>query len=544
MVLRTGLLCFIVLVLVFSTPALALAPQDEMAWRLVATGIEYQKFQLPDPNDVFVVRMDRSNPMVTLESSIGQGKLSEGRETVSSMYARYDQTLSFWGGSSNPPTWGMRNQVIVAINGSYFDLNTGIPWSGQVQSGWYAKRYDDLGGGSGFAWMLDRSAIIGDCVFHRPEKQLISYPITRHSQQITRVNTPRGENELVLYTPQYNSRTGTDNSGTEVVVEMTRPTMILPEPAYTSGIVRQIHRGEGNSLIPFNSIVLSAHGNASYILEENVHIGDEIRISQEITSYQGDCITPYPLSWTKTYASISGAYFFLKDGQILDYDDPGATNRHPRTAILYNDQYIFYLVVNGRDPGHSVGMSIHELAVFGRDTLGATWGVSQDGGGSSTMVVNGQVVNKSNCEVYTPEAIPSPYAAYFPLIFQDINGSETGSSNTSEDSNSSPCNERAVANGMLMVIAQPGVYSTSFVPGSFVTTLVDTDLRLGPGTNYDSFTTIPKDTPGNIMDQINGLNGVLAKSNYWWYVNFGGVVGWVPEGALAGQTGELGRPAR
>jgi hypothetical protein len=32
---------------------------------------------------------------------------------------------------------------------------------------------------------------------------------------------------------------------------------------------------------------------------------------------------------------------------------------------------------------------------------------------------------------------------------------------------------------------------------------------------------------------MNGLNGVLAKSNYWWYVDFGTVTGWVPEGALA-----------
>ena len=36
-----------------------------------------------------------------------------------------------------------------------------------VQSGWYAKRFDDLGGGSGFAWKLDRSAFIGECVDHR-----------------------------------------------------------------------------------------------------------------------------------------------------------------------------------------------------------------------------------------------------------------------------------------------------------------------------------------------------------------------------------------
>jgi hypothetical protein len=538
MLLRTGLLCLFIFVVIFSYPASAIAQQDELSWGVIAQGIEYRKFQLPDPNDVFVVRMDRSNPSLTLESSIGQGKLSEGRETVSSMYARYDQSLSFWGGSANPPTWGMRNKVAVAINGSYFDLNTGIPWSGQVQSGWYAKRFDDLGGGSGFAWMLDRSAIIGDCIFHRPEKQLITYPITHNTQQIAHVNTPRDADELVVYTPQYNSYTRTDNSGVEVVVEMMRPTMILPEPAYASGIVRQVRIGEGNSLIPFNSIVLSASGTASYILEESAHVGDEIRISQEITSYEGDCATPFSLNWTKTYASIAGAYFFLKNGQILDYDDPGATARHPRTAILYNDQYIFFLVVNGRDYMRSVGMSIHELAVFGRDTLGATWGVAQDGGGSSTMVINGQVVNKSNCAVYTPLESPvmhGDYIYFLPSISSAGSILQPVLLTSADDDNSSPCNERPVANGMMMVIVQPGIFSTTFVQGEVVTALNDTELRLGPGTNYDTFATIPMGTQGSILEQINGLNGVLATSTYWWYVNLGGVNGWVPEAALQGQ---------
>jgi hypothetical protein len=33
--------------------------------------------------------------------------------------------------------------------------------------------------------------------------------------------------------------------------------------------------------------------------------------------------------------------------------------------------------------------------------------------------------------------------------------------------------------------------------------------------------------------QMNGLDGVQAKSAYWWYVNFTGVTGWVPEDALS-----------
>jgi uncharacterized protein YraI len=106
---------------------------------------------------------------------------------------------------------------------------------------------------------------------------------------------------------------------------------------------------------------------------------------------------------------------------------------------------------------------------------------------------------------------------------------------SADDDNSSPCNERPVANGMMMVIAQPGIFSTTFVQGEVVTALNDTELRLGPGTNYDTFATIPMGSQGSILEQINGLNGVLATSTYWWYVNLGGVNGWVPEAALQGQ---------
>lgn len=540
MVLRNSLLWLLLFALVCTGAASATVPADEPEWELIAPGIEFRKFQLPDPNNVFVARMDRNNPKVILDSTISQGKISDGRETVSSMYDRYNQALNFWGGSSNPPTWGMRNQVIVAINGSYFDLANGIPQGGQVQSGWYVKRYDKLGGWGGFTWKLDRSAFISECLYHVPEKQFITFPATGNIQQINNINQPGGAHELDMYTPQYDSHTGTNNSGVEVLVEMTYPTMIFPKPAYISGIVRQIRIGEGDSLIPFNSIVLSAGGATAKTLLENISVGSEIRISQEITSYEYDCSTPYPLSWTKTYASIQGAFFFLKNGQIREFNDPGAINRRPRTAIAFNDQYIFFLVVDGRDYYHSVGMTINELALFVRDTLGATWGVAQDGGGSSTMVINGQVANNTYCNNYTCSGY---YTPYLPPDTRNFQNGQSGLQTESIVVNSPSGIERAVANGMLMVLVQPAVYSTAFKPGDQVTTTSDIEMRLGPGTNYDSFTLVPKGTQMIIMEQMNGLDGVLAKSSYWWYVDFGGVLGWVPEGALVNLTAKVDIPS-
>jgi hypothetical protein len=499
---------------------------DDSDWDPVVAGIDYQKFQLPDPNNVFVVRMDRANTALTLESSIAQGKLSQGAETVSGMYARYDQALNYWGCSVITPTWGLRNQVVVAINGAYFG-DDAIPQGGQVYSGWYAKRYDDWGGYTGFAWKLDRSAFIGGCVLHNPEDQLVTYTFTGQSQRISHVNTPRGANELVLYTPQYDIRTGANSSGVEVLVEMSRPTLVLPSPAFASGYVRQIRKNEGDSLIPFNSIVLSASGTAAETLLLNVQLDEEIRISQEIA----DCPGNDPQSWTKTFAAIQGHYVFLEDGQINAYaGDPNATWPEPRTAIAYNNQYIYFIVVDGRELYHSVGMTIGQLGAFSRDMLGANWGVAEDGGGSSTMVINGLVVNNTYCNIYS---CLWKYATYLPMVNNDSDRLTATHSANNEIINSPAGIERAVANGMLIVSVQPSEYSHAFSIGDLIVTKSAIAMHLGPGTNYAAFTTLPAGAQGTVVEQMNALNGVLAKSSYWWYVNINGTLGWLPESTLA-----------
>ena len=74
------------------------AQEAAEAWgEPVAPGIEYREYNLTDPkNNVFVARMDRNNPQVIIESSIGQGRLSGGLETVSGMAERYDGAINYW----------------------------------------------------------------------------------------------------------------------------------------------------------------------------------------------------------------------------------------------------------------------------------------------------------------------------------------------------------------------------------------------------------------------------------------------------------------
>ena len=226
------ILLALTLMMASSTQASPGAPAD---WLPVNQGVDYQEFilQVPDgPIKVFVARMDRHNQAVILESGIAQGKvkwkyedgLPTNLEPVSRIFTRYDQALSYWG-----EHWGGRNRVAVAINGSYYNGLTGQITQGMIHSGWYAKRYWNGESNSGFAWKFDRSAFIGGCVYHPDDKQLVVFQ-DGSTMDIDEFNAPRGDDELILYTPQYDSNTNTppDMFDVEVVVEMARPTILLP----------------------------------------------------------------------------------------------------------------------------------------------------------------------------------------------------------------------------------------------------------------------------------------------------------------------------
>ncbi|UCG17223.1 MAG: phosphodiester glycosidase family protein [Phycisphaerales bacterium] len=456
-------------------------------WQNVAPGIDYQEFTLSDPNNVFVARLERSNTNCIIDSSIAQGQLKTGFETVSGMAARYDDTINYWG-----QYWGQRNDVVVAINGDFYNTTTAIPTGGQIHSGWYAKRFSDFTGGSGFAWQLDRDVFIGECVRHISSKQKVAFPGTGGSMNINAINTDRAENQLILYTPQYGPSTTIFPPpllGVHVVVEMSRPTLILPAPAYASGTITEITENQIGHFIPFDHVVFWGHGTAGSALLSNASVGAEVRISQEITHYEHDCATSLPLDWTKTYAAVGGSYHFLKNGVVQTFTDPGAIARHPRTAVAYDANYVYFIVVDGRSPV-SEGMNMTELGNFCINYLGATEGINQDGGGSSTMWVNGQVEN-----------------------------------------NPSDGSERSVANGLMMIIPQAMVQSSRFSADHHVRTPVSADGRLGPGTNYYDHATIQSGTAGIVVD--HSLKGVLATGDYWWKCQFDATVAWVTEDSLA-----------
>lgn len=456
-------------------------------WQTLAPGIEYAEFKTANNSSAYVTRMDRNNPNVIMDTGIAQGQLAQGTEAVSGMAQRYDQAINTWG-----KKWGPRNHVVVAINGSFYDPRTGIPETGMVQSGWYSKMFDDKGGSSGLVWKYDRTLFIGECVEHFEDENYITLLTNDKTMDVESINTYDND-DFTIYTPQFSqsTRTETKNRTIEVLVEMNLPARLIPEPHMTTGIIRKI-RDKGDSTIPFNYIVLSSRGNEAFGLREHAQVGDSVGITYELQHYNSGCRGENPADWTLTYASLGGSFIFLKNGEIKEIDDRGALKANPRTAICYNDEFVYFVVVDGRGMNGSGGVTISQLGEFCRDTLDTQWGINQDGGGSSTMWVNGEVMN-------------SP--------------SDGG--------------ERGVANAWMMIVVEPKEESFQFIPGDRGRTREATQVRIGPGTNYASIAEIPNGTDVRILYQINNLYGVLAKGANWWYVDAGDSRGWVREDSLS-----------
>jgi hypothetical protein len=96
--------------------------------------------------------------------------------------------------------------------------------------------------------------------------------------------------------------------------------------------------------------------------------------------------------------SVGGFPELLRDGRDVLGEQTVAESfgaaRHPRTAIGWTDDgRLLLIVVDGRQPEWSAGMSLAEIAWLFR-SLGATSALNLDGGGSTAMVVGGRVVNR------------------------------------------------------------------------------------------------------------------------------------------------------
>lgn len=184
------------------------------------------------------------------------------------------------------------------------------------------------------------------------------------------VNCPRGENNTVLYNSLFGSYTGTNEFGMEYVLQ--------------NGKVVAVN--QSNSLIPPNGQVISVHGTAQDAFAQ-VKVGDSIKVGESFGSE------------LDAAANIVGAGpELLRDGKVNvtavqeQFPSDIAKGRAPRTAFgIKADGKILLMVIDGRQ-SHSIGTTLTETAQL-LQKFGAVNAFNLDGGGSSEMVLQGQILN-------------------------------------------------------------------------------------------------------------------------------------------------------
>lgn len=203
---------------------------------------------------------------------------------------------------------------------------------------------------------------------------------TKHD--INGLNRPRGENELIVFTPEFHRTTLTDPGGLEIIVRR--------------GRVVELRDLKGSSVIPADGLVISTSGAAREWALKNLRMGLRVRLNLNLAPVE----TEQAGNWKQATSIVGGGPQLIKQGHIeitnaAEKILPSfVSDRHPRTAIAkLKSGQILLLTVDGRQPGESIGMSLTMLADLLLE-FGAIEAINLDGGGSTTMVIKNKLVNK------------------------------------------------------------------------------------------------------------------------------------------------------
>jgi hypothetical protein len=278
-----------------------------------------------------------------------------------------------------------RHGAIAAINGGFFNRNNGEP-TGLLKVG------GEL--------VSDASRLKGAVVITNLPTGQMALEFDRLSAKLTMrfhargrdwevpidgVDTTRERGKLMLYTPAYHEDTDTAPTGTEWT--------LTGDPLR----VADVRPASGQTPIPRRGAALSYGGLDLPAALAALSAGTTVTFETRWTS-----LGEVPIdSLDRSDHIINGAGLLRRRGQALvDWEDEGLNPatfvdaRHPRTVIgTDREGFIWLAAVDGRQADYSIGMTFADLQRL-CDRLNLTDALNLDGGGSTTMVVRGRIVNR------------------------------------------------------------------------------------------------------------------------------------------------------
>lgn len=281
-----------------------------------------------------------------------------------------------------------RVDCLLAVNGDYF--SDGVPVGGVVSEG--EPMRSPAGGRKQFSLAGDETPSIATMAmatslvtYHRRIAtgfKLLAPPSTLEPRttSVAGVNVPRPKDTIVLFTPRWGATTGTE-TGYEIVARIVSPSGGLATNVDTT--LELVGGRTKGGKIPKDGVVLSGRGDGATVLAGlwkevsggNAERNATLRVAASPNATQ----------------SVAGKEVLVHKGKAVA---TAKSSRAPRTMIGWNAAGDVLLVTaDGRQPGRAEGFSLAEAADLMRK-LGAVEAINLDGGGSTTFVKKGKVVNR------------------------------------------------------------------------------------------------------------------------------------------------------
>lgn len=250
-----------------------------------------------------------------------------------------------------------------AINASYFASDGTILGVTKIDGTIVGTTYYDR---SAFGVMLDDSFVFGKVSYNGTVK------IDQVTLPVSGVNAERGENGLVIYNRAYGRSTGTNPYGLEYVIR--------------DGRVAEINTND--SAIPSDGYVISVHGTSmDAFAAAGTRVGDPTVLTEQTGAM-----------WDRAEQIVGAGPRLVENGAVRvtagEEQFPGDIRygRAPRSAVgVTKAGKIVFAVVDGRQE-HSHGLTLTEFAEL-LVKFGVQNAINLDGGGSSALYVDGDVVN-------------------------------------------------------------------------------------------------------------------------------------------------------
>jgi len=303
-----------------------------------------------------------------------------------------------------------RKNAIAAINGGFFRLDKSA-WAGEAAAGLLidgellSEGLRERG-----SLAIENSKDSGEVYVGKSATTAGFWVGTRNlmkrEEAFDGSNRQRKPHELIIYTPLFGKTTLTEEAGTEIILDRCRKVYL--KHLYEKSFYRtckgvDIRYESKNSPIPRNGYVLSispgkfAKGG-NLINELTAHSSKktnrlEVSIIYGLSS-GGNLIASHEF-----LDVVAGLPQLIKNGKVdITWEQEKASKafvetRHPRTAVeKLKDAKFLMLTADGRSED-SAGIDLYDLAAYMLE-LGAVDAMNLDGGGSTTMFLDGKVVNK------------------------------------------------------------------------------------------------------------------------------------------------------